>query len=412
MSATIVSITGEAIVDSRGHPTLSITVMASDGSAGVFAVPSGASTGIHEAHELRDNDSKGGGVSRALALLEYEIAPVLVGKSLNSQVQIDMTLSLVDGTREKSRLGGNTLIGISIALAKAAAASEKKETWQYLHDTYFSDRKVGFPRIYANLINGGKHAHTELAFQEYIIVPKTNNMKEACSLISRIQENVSAIITERFGAVKRGDEGGYAVPVADVMEPLDILEKATENLGVRDEVDFALDIAASSFFNNESGKYMIDGKSYDVPAMVNLCEKISKKYNILSLEDPFSEDDFAAFATLAGHIGNTIRVGDDLTTTNAERLEEAVHRKSIDAIIIKPNQIGTLMETIDTINHAHSNGIKCIVSHRSGETLDDFIVDLAYACGAYGIKIGARGPAEREAKYSRLLAIEEAQLIP
>jgi enolase len=409
MSVTIFSVQGRSITDSRGIPTLSVTVKGIDGSTGTFDVPSGASTGIHEAHELRDDGTSHGGVQHALALLETEIAPALIGKDLLAQEEIDTLLITLDGTPTKERLGGNTLIGVSIALAKAAAASANKELWQHLHDSYFSEGETAFPRLYANLINGGKHASTALAFQEYHVVPKTTDMQEASSLIARVQESLGAKIAEHYAEVNMGDEGGYALPTADITKPLALLEETTEELGVRDQVDFALDVAASSFFDVTSGKYMIVDMPYDAPALTHVYENLSTAYGLLSIEDPFAEEDFAAFASLKGRVGATFLVGDDLTTTSRERLAQAIEMKSIDAIIIKPNQIGTLTETIGTMKLARKNGIKCIISHRSGETLDTFIADLAYASGAFGIKLGAHGPAEREAKYARLLTIEQAQ---
>ncbi len=408
MTPTITSITGKMILDSRRNPTLSITVEGSDGSSGTFSVPSGASTGAHEAHELRDNNTPQGGVVRALSLLEEEIAPALIGNSLYAQNENDKAMITLDATPDKGRLGANTLIGVSVAIAKAAAASKGVEVWQYLHDTFFADRKAGFPRLYANLINGGKHAQTQLAFQEYHIVPKTTNMGEASSLIARIQERMSEDIIRQYGPVKRGDEGGFALPVSDVEKPLGLLRNAVFELGLQEQVDFALDVAASSFFDAGKREYVANGTSYNAQGLTDLYKYLSEKYNLLSIEDPFGEEDFASFASLPQFVGDTLRVGDDLTTTNKERLSHAIREKSIDAIIIKPNQIGTLTETVETMELAHANGLKCIVSHRSGETLDSFIADLAYASGAFGIKLGAHGPSEREAKYARLMAIEKA----
>ena len=247
MSVTITSLRGESIIDSRNVPTLLVTVLASDGSIGTFAVPSGASTGIHEAHELRDDGTSHGGVTRACELIATEISQALLGKDVFAQRDIDDTLRALDGTETKSRLGGNTLIGISIAVAKTAAKAAEKEVWQYLHDAYFPTRIAGFPRLYANLINGGKHATTPLAFQEYHVVPKVTSVTEAAALVSRIQEKLLEVSKSRFDSVVTGDEGGYALPLTDVRAPLALLQEVTEMLGVRDQVDFALDVASSSF---------------------------------------------------------------------------------------------------------------------------------------------------------------------
>ncbi len=407
MSVTIASITGEIIKDSRGTPTLSITVTGSDGSMGTFSVPSGASTGIHEAYELRDDKTGRGNVSFALACLNEEIQPALVGKDIFAQQEIDDLLRTLDGTPNKKRLGGNTLIGVSIALVKAAAKASGKEVWQHIHGVYFSDTKPAFPRLYLNVINGGKHATTKLAFQEYHIVPKTTVMSDALALATQIQDVLHETIAKKFGEIPTGDEGGYALPLTDVEEPLTFLEEVTTKIGVRDKVDFALDVAASSFFNADTGQYMVNGMPCDTYTMNALYENLTETYKLLSVEDPFNEEDFVSFAALSGHISETLRVGDDLTTTSKDRLLKAIESKSVDALIIKPNQIGTFTETIETMKCAREHGVRCIVSHRSGETLDDFIADLAYASASFGLKAGARGPKEREAKYERLLAIEK-----
>jgi enolase len=409
MSATIASIEGKAIRDSRGVPTLSITVHGSDGSRGTFDVPSGASTGIHEAHELRDDDSRVGGVSNALSILEQQIAPALIGKELAAQKEVDDCLIRLDGTPNKSRLGGNTLIGISIACAKAAALSADKEVWDYLHAAYFDDGEPALPRLYANLVNGGKHAASGPAFQEYHVVPKTTDTAEAARIIGLVQAELGRMAAHDFGDVAIGDEGGYALPVTDIGVPLRMLAEASVGAGVREKVDFALDVAASSFWNAAGNVYDIGGRKCTASELSDIYRTLSSAYGLLSIEDPFHEDDFQSFAELRAALPSVMLVGDDLTTTNASRLTQAIEGGSIDALIIKPNQIGTLTETVGTMKLAHARGIKCIVSHRSGETMDDFIADLAYAAGAFGIKLGARGQEEREAKYARLEALEAMQ---
>lgn len=282
MSTTITAITGEAIADSRGIPTLLITVTGSDGSKGSFAVPSGASTGIHEAYELRDGGGSHGGVTQALHFLTGEIAQALVGKDIFAQQTIDELLVTLDGTANKSRLGGNTLIGVSIALCKAAARASGKEVWEHLRDTHFSDTQVAFPRLYANLINGGKHAATSLAFQEYHIVPKTMVMKDALHTITSIQEKLHEVATLRFGQVVTGDEGGYALPCTDVADPLVLLQDVVDTLGLTNEIDMALDVAASSFFDTEKGVYMINGVSYTTEMMTSLYIKLAETFPLLS----------------------------------------------------------------------------------------------------------------------------------
>jgi enolase len=396
----------ESIADSRNIPTLRVTVIGSDGSKGMFSVPSGASTGIHEAHELRDDGTSHGGVTKACELINTEIVNAIQGISLFAQKEVDMVMRNLDGTETKSRLGGNSLIGVSIALAKAAASSKKVPVWKYLHDVYFSDRQLEFPRLYANLINGGKHASTALAFQEYHVVPKTKIPSEALQIIQTIQEALKSHAEHRFGVLSVGDEGGYALPYTDVIAPLTLLKEVVEELGLQEQVDFALDVASSSFYDVDAQVYRIDNVPYSSETLTKLYETIAGRFPMVSVEDPFNEDAFDDFAQLKRSV-TFLRVGDDLTTTNKSRLEQAIRLDSVDALIIKPNQIGTLTETIETMLCAFNNGIKTIVSHRSGETMDDFIADLAYASGSFGIKAGARGPKEREAKYTRLLAINE-----
>lgn len=410
MPATIKSILGTTVLDSRGNPTLSVEVECSDGSKGVFSVPSGASTGAHEAHELRDNETHHGSVVRALTHLEKDIAPRLVGCGVTDQEGIDKLLIEIDGTPNKERFGGNTLIGVSIACAKAAAASEKQEVWSYLNGKYFSDTQPAFPRLYANLVNGGKHViGTDLAFQEYLVVPKTDNITEASHIIQEMQDRLDVVVTEQFGKVKKGDEGGCALPMRDVETPLQLLNDVAHYLNLRERVDFALDVAASSFY--KEGTYLIGKVEYEEASLVTLIENLVHHYGLLSVEDPFNEESFESFAELKERLPQTLFVGDDLTTTNKERLAMAIASKSIGAIIIKPNQIGTLTETIETMKLARENGIKCIVSHRSGETMDTFIADLAYASAAFGIKLGAHGPKEREAKYKRLKEIYQYRML-
>lgn len=396
----------ECIADSRNVPTLRVTVTGSDGSKGMFSVPSGASTGIHEAHELRDDGTSHGGVTKACELINTEIVNAIRGVSLFSQEEVDSLMIKLDGTETKLRLGGNSLIGVSVALAKAAASSKKVPVWKYLHDVYFSDRQLEFPRLYANLINGGKHASTALAFQEYHVVPKTKIPSEALQIIQTIQDALKSHAEHRFGVLSVGDEGGYALPYTDVIAPLTLLKEVVEELGLQEQVDFALDVASSSFYDVDAQVYRIDNVPYSSETLTKLYETIAGRFPMVSVEDPFNEDAFDDFAQLKRSV-TFLRVGDDLTTTSKSRLEKAITLDSVDALIIKPNQIGTLTETIETMRFAFKNNIKTIVSHRSGETMDDFIADLAYASGSFGIKAGARGPKEREAKYTRLLAINE-----
>ncbi len=392
----------EEIVDSRNNPTLKVSVYVGD-IFNSFEVPSGASTGKYEACELRDDD---GGMKTAIEKIDKIIKPALIGMSIEDQKSIDRKMIELDGTKQKTNLGGNTLIGVSIACAKTAALVNKMEVYEYLRslETILPSRKE--PLLYFNLINGGKHASSKLAFQEYHIVPQSENTNENIDMSKSIQKKLDEIILSKYGALPiKGDEGGIALSVEDVMEPLSLLREAVDTLGYTDKIMFAIDVASSSFYDSTYGVYNFSGRDWSMDDMMELYNKIINTYPIISIEDPFNEEDYESFAKLQGSIKKVKIVGDDLTVTNIERLQRAIDMKSIKAIIIKPNQIGTLSETLSTMKLARDNNIDCIVSHRSGETMDNFISDLAYAFGCYGIKAGALGPAERNIKYDRLREI-------
>ncbi len=403
--AIIKNIEAREIFDSRGNPTVSVTVQ-TENRAGTFDVPSGASTGTHEALELRDNDGArfgGKGVLLAVKNVNEIIAPKLFGADVHSQREIDNLLIDLDGTRDKSRLGANAILGVSIACAKAAAAEAGTQTFEYLRvlGDMRASRKT--PYLFMNLINGGLHAHSRLAFQEYMVVPQTDDAKEALDIGIAIMNELEDIIHAKFPElpINIGDEGGFALDTDDVELPLGLLVDAAERTGNGSKIKLALDVAASSFFKD--GKYIVGEKALLADELTAVYKKIISKYPIISIEDPFYEEAFGDFAKL--NDGKILVIGDDLTTTNKERLMEAINKKSVSGLIIKPNQVGTLSETIDTMKFARANGMECIVSHRSGETKDDFIADLAYAFGAFGLKSGAPRQEERMAKYNRLLTL-------
>jgi enolase len=411
MDDTIKKITAREILDSRGEPTLEVAVFAGDaGARGIFSVPAGASKGSHEAAEKRDGDGeafRGMGVLSAVALVEGEINKALVGASIFDQKKIDETLIALDGTAARSRLGGNTMIGVSIAAAKAAARAAGKEVFEYL-PTLAPDitRSRAVPLLYMNLCNGGKHAQTPLAFQEYHIIPQFDDVGAALSAATTVQAALRDTLIATLGpsSANLGDEGGFVPGTADVRLPLVALAATLKDLGLTDRVKLSLDTAASSFSNN--GKYTVGGETLAPAALLRTYLALAQEFSLFSIEDPFAEEDFADFAALRAQ-GNGLRVvGDDLTTTNAARLQKAIDNKSIDALIIKPNQVGTLTETLATMKLARDNGIECIVSHRSGETDDDFIADLAWAFGCFGLKAGAPMREERVVKYNRLWEIQ------
>ena len=399
----ITKITAEEIKDSRGNPTLKGIGWVGDGW-GSFSVPSGASTGAHEAHELRDEDNKG--VTKAIEKVNNIIAPALIGQDVLSQKEIDKIMLGLDSTPNKEILGGNSMIGVSIACAKVAAKISGVEVFEYLRTLAEIKPSRKTPYLYMNLINGGKHAKNDLAFQEYHIVPETEDVEEAVEIGITIQNTLKEIIFKDLGedSVTLGDEGGFAPKISDIRQPLFYLRAAIKQNDLERKVRLALDVAATSFYQN--GVYKIDGKDISKGELLNIYNSLIEEFNLLSIEDPFYEEDFESFKKLKEN-NETIVVGDDLTVTNKNLLQEAIERGSINAMIIKPNQIGTLSETLETMKLAQENNIELIVSHRSGETDDDFIADLAYAFNCFGLKSGAPLKPERKVKYDRLIKISK-----
>jgi enolase len=398
----ITKILAEEIRDSRGNPTIKVTTWVGDVS-GSFSVPSGASTGAHEAHELRDEDGKG--VKNAIDKVNNIIAPALIGKDVLNQKEIDRIMIVLDGTPNKDNLGGNSMIGVSIACAKAAAKVSGVEVYEYLRTLAEIKPSKRVPFLYMNLINGGKHAKDSLAFQEYHIVPTTDNAREAVEIGINIDNTLKEIIMKDLGrdSVLMGDEGGFAPQISDIKKPLFYLHEAIKENDLQDKVRLALDVASSSFYSN--GMYKVDGKEISKEELSNIYNSLIKEFNLLSIEDPFDEEDFESFAKLKNSNDNFLVVGDDLTVSNTMLLKKAIEKGSINAMIIKPNQIGTLTETLETMQLARENDIELIVSHRSGETDDDFIADLAFAFGCFGLKAGAPTKPERMVKYERLIKI-------
>lgn len=401
MENKVTKILAEEIKDSRGNPTLKVTVFC-ENKFESFSVPSGASTGAHEAHELRDEDGKG--VKNAIDKVNNIIAPALVGQDILNQKEIDRIMIELDGTPNKDNLGGNSMIGVSIACAKVAAKVSGVEVFEHLRTLAEIKPSRKAPYLYMNLINGGKHARNNLAFQEYHIVPDTENVEEAVEIGIKIQNSLKEIIIKNLGAesVVFGDEGGFAPKVSDIRKPLEYLSEAIKQNNLESKVRLALDVASTSFYENNL--YKVDGKNITKDELLNIYNSLIKEFNLLSIEDPFYEEDFGSFRKLREN--NNIKVvGDDLTVTNKVILKEAIEKGSINAMIIKPNQIGTLSETLETMQLARENDVELIVSHRSGETDDDFIADLAYAFNCFGLKSGAPTKPERMVKYKRLIKI-------
>jgi enolase len=401
MQNKITKIIAEEIKDSRGNPTLKVTVEAGSASDS-FSVPSGASTGAHEAHELRDEDNKG--VTKAIDKVNNIITPALIGQDILNQKEIDKIMLGLDNTPNKDNLGGNAMIGVSIACAKVAAKVSGVEVFEHLRTLAEIKPSRKTPYLYMNLINGGKHARNDLVFQEYHIVPDTEDVKEAVEIGILIQNTLKDLIRRDLGeeSVTLGDEGGFAPKISDIRQPLFYLQTAIKQNDLEGKVRLALDVAATSFYEN--GMYKIDGKNVGKEELLTLYNSLIKEFNLLSIEDPFEEEDFESFKKLKEN-NKTIVVGDDLTVTNKNLLQIAIEKGSINAMIIKPNQIGTLTETLETMKLARENDIELIVSHRSGETDDDFIADVAYAFNCFGLKSGSPQKTERMIKYKRLIQI-------
>lgn len=410
----IIKVKSFEILDSRGNPTIETFVELSDGSYGTAAVPSGASTGIYEAKELRDEDPKrygGQGVLKAVENVNERIFKNIKGINAEDQKNIDHHLIELDGTEDKSRLGANAILSVSLAAAKAQAQHEKKELFEYLKK--FNDRFKGtyiMPIPEMNIMNGGKHAGWATDIQEYMIFPvKAESVSEAIRMNTEVYQALKKIISEKGFSVTIGDEGGFAPAVDKNETPLDMMSEAIEKAGYKLGVEyyFGLDVAASEFF--EKGKYKLkrERKEMSGEDMISFYKELINKYPIISIEDPFDQDDFDSFSKLTQEtMGKLQTVGDDLFVTNVKRLKLGIEKNSANAILIKLNQIGTLTETIDAINLARKNNISAIVSHRSGETSDTFISDLVVAMGTGQIKSGAPARGERVAKYNRLMKIE------
>lgn len=392
------------ILDSRGNPTVEVEVTLESGIKGVASVPSGASTGKNEAIELRDNDKNryhGKGVLKAVNNVNEIIAPLLIGKDSLNQREIDNIMLKKDGTNNKSRLGANAILGVSLANLKAAAMYSGKELYEYLGNDY------SMPRCMMNILNGGVHANNGLDFQEFMIVPSKNKYNENLRMGSEIFNALKSVLRDKNLLCGVGDEGGFAPNITTTNEALELISEAIEKSGyiLGKDVYIALDVAASEFYN--VGVYKLEGKNYTSDELVNYYLNLVNKYHIISIEDGMAEDDFEGWKILTEKLSNIQLVGDDLFVTNKSLLKKGIDMGIANAILIKLNQIGTVSETIDTINLARDNGYKTIISHRSGETEDNYIADFAVGLNLGQIKTGSLSRGERTSKYNRLLRIEE-----
>ncbi|MGW0182024.1 phosphopyruvate hydratase [Nocardia sp. NPDC003345] len=406
--AIIEQVGAREILDSRGNPTVEVEIALDDGTLTRAAVPSGASTGEHEAVELRDGGERynGKGVQKAVEGVLDEIAPAVIGLDAVEQRTVDQALLDLDGTPDKSRLGANALLGVSLAVARAAAESSGLELFRYLG----GPNAHVLPVPMMNILNGGAHADTGVDVQEFMVAPiGAPTFKESLRWGAEVYHALKAVLKERGLATGLGDEGGFAPDVAGTREALDLISVAIGKTGLKlgRDVALALDVAATEFFRD--GAYQFEGSARSASEMTKFYAELKASYPLVSIEDPLSEDDWDGWVALTDEIGDKVQlVGDDLFVTNPDRLEDGIAKGAANALLVKVNQIGTLTETLDAVELAHRNGYKTMMSHRSGETEDTTIADLAVAVGSGQIKTGAPARSERVAKYNQLLRIEDA----
>lgn len=407
----IIKIYAREVLDSRGNPTVEVDVRTEDGVFRAMA-PSGASAGQHEALELRDKDEKrylGKGVLKAVNNVNKDIAPKLIGLDCVYQETIDNVILKLDGTDNKDKFGANAILPVSMAVTKAGAAAKKLQLYQYIGELFGVIPHM-LPVPMCNVINGGKHAGQENSIQEHMLMPTgAKSFNEGIRIVSESYHHLAKILKKKFGAggVLIGDEGGFAPSqIVKVDERLEIMLKAVENAGYNDMMKIALDPASSEFFYD--GIYKIGNKSYSGGEMVDFYVALCKKYPIISIEDGLAEDDWNSWVELTKKLGSKIQVvGDDIFVTNTKRIQKGIEMSAANSVLIKLNQIGTVTETLNAIKMAHDNSWTAVVSHRSGETEDNFIADLVVGTSAGQIKTGAPARSDRNAKYNQLLRIEE-----
>ena len=405
--AKITKVYARQVFDSRGNPTIESEVFLDDGNRAFAIVPSGASTGTHEAFELRDVENKkylGKGVSQAVEKVNVEISKALVGVEAEDQKKVDQILIDLDGTKQKKRIGANATLSVSLATNKVSAISKKISLFKNLG----KEKTLPYPLM--NIINGGAHANNSLRIQEFMIRPdKATTFNEAINICFLVIKKLSLLINKKNLSNTVGDEGGFAPSLSNNEEAIELILDSIEKAGFKAGIDVSicLDIAANELFKDQ--KYLVHSSKYlSSEKTIEYYLNLIKKYPIKSIEDPFAEDDWKAWSLLTSHLNNEVQiVGDDLFVTNKDRLLIGIKSKAANTILIKPNQIGTLTETIEVINLAHKSGYKTIISHRSGDSEDTFIADLAVATSANQIKTGSLARSERVAKYNRLLRIED-----
>lgn len=402
----ITEVHAREILDSRGNPTVEVEIYAGE-YMGRASVPSGASTGKREALELRDGGKRfhGKGVKEAISNIERKIAPRLIGMDVLEQRKIDLMLISLDGTENKSNLGANAILGVSLATARLASYLLEIPLYRYLGGVNAHLLPVPF----MNVINGGAHAGNELSIQEHMIAPTgADNFREAVRIGSEIYHQLKEVLKNKYGknAINIGDEGGFAPPMKEIDEPFEAITQAIEEMGYGDEVKIAIDSAASTFYKD--GKYLVQGKEMGSGDMIDMYSDLISRYPIILLEDPLAEEDWDGFAAITSELGDRVQiVGDDIFVTNPKIIKKGIEMRVANSVLIKLNQIGTVTETIEAVDMAHRSGWRAMISHRSGETADDFIADFAVAMGTGQIKSGAPCRVDRVEKYNQLMRIEE-----
>lgn len=408
----IQSLTAIEILDSRGKPTLRTFVKLDDDSVHSSSIPSGASTGSHEAVELRDGDDKrylGQGVSKAVNNVNTFLNDALKGMNVDKPEEVDKKMIEMDGTENKSNFGANAILSVSQAVIKAAAHAHKVPVWDFINQYYIKTSPPAFPRLMVNVVNGGKHAQWNFDIQEFMVLTVSNKPTEAVRVASEIFQQLGKNIKKRGLSTLVGDEGGYSPALSSNDEAFEVILNSVKEIGYENGKDFQLgiDAAASEFYQN--GKYILkkNNKEIDGKELINYYISLIDKYNVYSFEDVFFEDDWDHFTQFTEKVGkDRLIVGDDFMVTNPNRIKEGIKKHAANAVIIKPNQIGSIVETIEAITLSKKAGWKVAVAHRSGETEDSFIADLAYGVGADFIKTGSMSRSERLAKYNRLIEIE------
>jgi enolase len=411
---SISKVIGRQIIDSRGNPTVEVDVILAGGAVGRAAVPSGASTGEHEAWELRDGDKSkylGKGVLKAVAGVNTTIAPALIGMDATNQTGVDAVMLALDGTPNKAKLGANAILGVSMAVAKAAASQLRRPLYQYLGGT---NAKV-LPVPMMNIINGGAHSDAPIDFQEFMIMPKgAPSFSEALRYGAEIFHSLKKVLHDRGLSTAVGDEGGFAPTLASADDALAVIAQAVDKAGYKlgHDIFIALDVASSEFYDKEKNAYVFkksDGSVKSAAEIVDYYADLQKRYPIISIEDGCAENDWAGWKLLTDKLGKTTQlVGDDLFVTNVKFLQKGIDTGTANSILVKVNQIGSLTETLDSVELAQTHGYTAVLSHRSGETEDSTIADLAVATNCGQIKTGSMSRSDRIAKYNQLLRIEEA----